>query len=29
MGKVLSNPESFVRSEVRELVPYEAKHLPE
>ena len=29
MGKVLSNPESFVRSEVRELVPYEAKHLLE
>ena len=29
MGNVLSNPESFVRPEVRQLVPYEAKHMPE
>ncbi len=29
MGKVLCNPESLVRPEVRQLVPYETKHLPE
>ena len=28
MGNILSNPESFVRAEVRQLVPYEAKHMP-
>ena len=29
MENVLSNPESFVRTEVRQLVPYEVKHMPE
>jgi len=29
MKTVLSNLESFVRPEVRQLVPYEAKHMPE
>lgn len=29
MNLVVSNPESFVRAEIRQLVPYEAKHLPE
>lgn len=29
METVLSNPEGLVRPEVRQLVPYEAKHMPE
>ena len=29
MKTVLSNPESLVRPEVRQLVPYETKHMPE
>jgi len=29
MEPVLSNPEKLVRAEVRQLVPYETKHLPE
>lgn len=29
METVLCNPEKFVRPEVRQLVPYEAKHMPE
>ena len=29
MGNVLSNPESFVRPEVRQLVPYETKYIPQ
>lgn len=29
MNPMISNPESFVRAEVRQLVPYEAKHMPE
>lgn len=29
MGNVLCNPKSLVRPEVRQLIPYETKHLPE
>ena len=29
MGNVLCNPENLVRPEVRQLIPYETKHLPE
>jgi|SRR5680860_93432 len=29
MGTIVSNLESFVRAEVRQLVPYETKHMPE